>query len=69
MNITERDTEPVDGSKSITEKKEEKAANNSLGEEKINKLLYRFAVPSIISMLVGSLYNIVDQFFIGQRVG
>lgn len=42
---------------------------NLLGTEKINKLLYQFAVPSIISMLVGSLYNIVDQFFIGQKVG
>ena len=42
---------------------------NPLGYERINKLLRSFAVPSIISMLVGSLYNIVDQFFIGQRVG
>ena len=42
---------------------------NPLGEERISKLLLRFAVPSIISMLVGSLYNIVDQFFIGQKVG
>lgn len=42
---------------------------NPLGYEKINKLLRAFAIPSIISMLVGSLYNIVDQFFIGQRVG
>lgn len=42
---------------------------NPLGEEKINSLLRKFALPSIVSMLVGSLYNIVDQFFIGQRVG
>lgn len=42
---------------------------NPLETEKINKLLRQFAVPSIISMLVGSLYNIVDQFFIGQKVG
>lgn len=42
---------------------------NPLGEERVGKLLRQFAVPSIISMLVGSLYNIVDQFFIGQRVG
>ena len=42
---------------------------NPLGEEQINKLLRQFAVPSIVSMLVGSLYNIVDQFFIGQSVG
>lgn len=42
---------------------------NPLGEENINRLLRQFAIPSIVSMLVGSLYNIVDQFFIGQRVG
>ncbi len=32
-------------------------------------LITRFAVPSVISMLVNSLYNIVDQIFIGQGVG
>lgn len=48
---------------------EETKRINPLGVERINKLLRQFAVPSIISMLVGSLYNIVDQFFIGQRVG
>lgn len=42
---------------------------NPLGEEKIGKLLRQYAVPSIISMLVGALYNIVDQFFIGRSVG
>ena len=42
---------------------------NPLGTEKVNKLLCSFAIPSIVSMLVGSLYNIVDQFFIGQKVG
>lgn len=47
----------------------ESIRNNPLGEEKINQLLRKFALPSIVSMLVGSLYNIVDQFFIGQRVG
>ena len=35
----------------------------------INKLLVKFSVPSIIAMLVTALYNIVDQFFIGQAVG
>lgn len=42
---------------------------NPLAEQKINTLLRKFAVPSIIAMLVSSLYNIVDQFFIGQSVG
>lgn len=46
-----------------------KETNNPLGVQPVNRLLSLFAIPSIISMLVGSLYNIVDQFFIGQRVG
>ena len=41
------------------------STNNPLGENPVNSLLYQFAVPSIIAMLVSSLYNIVDQFFIG----
>ena len=40
-----------------------------LGTERTEVLLRRYAVPSIIAMLVSSLYNIVDQFFIGQAVG
>ena len=35
----------------------------------MGELLRKFAIPSIIAMLVGSLYNIVDQFFIGQAIG
>jgi putative MATE family efflux protein len=42
---------------------------NVLGTAPISKLLRTFAIPSIISMLVNSLYNIVDQIFIGQGVG
>lgn len=42
---------------------------NPLGYEKISKLLKGFAIPSILAALVGSLYNIVDQIFIGQGVG
>ena len=34
---------------------------NPLGYEKLPRLLKSFAVPSIIAMLVSSLYNIVDQ--------
>lgn len=40
-----------------------------LGKEKINKLLLSFSIPCIISMLINSVYNIVDQIFIGQGVG
>ena len=42
---------------------------NRLGTERIGKLIKMYAVPSIISMLVNSLYNIVDQIFIGWGVG
>ena len=42
---------------------------NPLGYDKIGKLLRSFAIPSIIAMLVSSLYNVVDQIFIGQGVG
>ena len=45
------------------------AGGNILGTENVKKLLTKFAVPSIIALLVGSLYNIVDQIFIGQSVG
>ena len=42
---------------------------NILGTEKIGKLIRKFSIPSIISLLVNSLYNIVDQIFIGRGVG
>ena len=42
---------------------------NILGTEKIGKLIRKFSIPCIISMLVNSLYNIVDQIYIGQGVG
>ena len=47
----------------------DKKKNNPLGEMPINNLLRKFAIPSIIAMLVGAFYNIVDQFFIGRRIG
>lgn len=42
---------------------------NPLGTERIGKLMVRFAVPSIIALVVNSLYNMVDQIFIGNGVG
>ncbi len=42
---------------------------NILGTEKIGKLIQKFSIPCIISLLVNSLYNIVDQIFIGWGVG
>lgn len=40
--------------------------NPSLGEGNINQLMLRFSVPCIMSLLISSLYNIVDQIFIGN---
>lgn len=37
-----------------------------LGEGKISKLLLKFSIPCILSLLISSLYNIVDQIFIGN---
>ncbi|MGX7109398.1 MATE family efflux transporter [Facklamia miroungae] len=43
--------------------------HNPLETEPVAKLLRQFAIPSIIANLANSLYNIVDQIFIGQGVG
>lgn len=40
--------------------------NKFLGEEKISKLLLKFSIPCIMSLLINALYNIVDQIFIGN---
>ncbi len=45
------------------------AQSHPLATGGVGRLLLRFAIPSIISMLVGALYNIVDQIFIGRGVG
>lgn len=42
---------------------------HDLGRLPINQLLRYYAIPSIVGMLVNSLYNIVDRIFIGQGVG
>lgn len=47
----------------------ENVVENPLAYEKVSRLIAKFAIPAIISMLVSSLYNIVDQIFIGQGVG
>ncbi|MDR1801482.1 MAG: MATE family efflux transporter [Lachnospiraceae bacterium] len=44
-------------------------SKNPLGSASIGKLIPKFAIPAMISMLVASTYNIVDQIFIGQGVG
>ena len=53
----------------MEEENTEKKGENPLASESVSKLMVKFAVPSIIGMLVSALYNMVDQLFIGQRVG
>lgn len=45
------------------------SAHIKLDEEKIPKLLVTFAVPAMIGMIAGAIYNIVDRVFVGQFVG
>lgn len=42
---------------------------NPLGYEHIGKLMLKFAIPSIVSLVFNSIYNMVDQIFIGQKIG
>ena len=44
----------------------EQETNQFLGKEHIGKLMRKYAIPCIISLLVGALYNIVDQIFIAN---
>lgn len=48
---------------------EAKAQQNPLESEPIGKLILKYSIPAIISSLVGSIYNIVDQIFIGNSIG
>ena len=41
-------------------------SNQHLGTERVGKLMRQYAIPCIISLLVGALYNIVDQIFIAN---
>lgn len=43
--------------------------SNYLGTEKIGKLLAKFCIPCIASLIISCLYNIVDQIFVGNGVG
>ena len=53
----------------MNEKRAGPPGGNPLGTAPVGKLLLQFAIPSIISTLVAALYNMVDQIFIGQRIG
>lgn len=39
---------------------------SSFGTEKLSKLMLKFSIPCVLSLLVSALYNIVDQIFIGN---
>ena len=41
-------------------------STTQLGKESINRLMLKFSIPCILSLLISSLYNIVDQIFIGN---
>ncbi len=42
---------------------------NILGSAKISRLLLKFSVPTVMTLMVNCLYNIVDQIFIGHAAG
>lgn len=44
----------------------EKVNQSFLATEKVGTLMRKYAIPCIISLLVGALYNIVDQIFIAN---
>ncbi|WP_178626995.1 MATE family efflux transporter [Frisingicoccus sp.] len=46
-----------------------KAGNNPLGTEPISRLIFKYSVPTALTLMVNYLYNIVDQMFVGQGVG
>lgn len=45
---------------------EQNESSQFLGKEKISKLMLKFSIPCVLSLLVSALYNIVDQIFIGN---
>ena len=49
--------------------KEIPESQSPFASEPIGRLVVKFAVPSVIALLVNSLHNIVDQIFIGWGVG
>ena len=44
-------------------------SNKIFGEEKIGKLLLKFSIPAIISLMVSEMYNMVDSMFLGKAIG
>ncbi len=48
---------------------ENSAQNNYLGTEKLPRLLVKFSLPCILSLIISCFYNIVDQIFVGNMIG
>lgn len=48
---------------------ENTVSNQYLADESIVKLMIKFSIPCFLSMLVSSLYNIVDKIFIVRGIG
>ena len=44
----------------------EEKLNSYLETERLGKLMQRYGIPCVISLLVAALYNIVDQIFIAN---
>ena len=57
------------GDTAINEPQAQTQEMNPLGTQPVGKLMIKFALPSVISLVVNSLYNMVDQIFIGNGVG
>ncbi|MDR2530088.1 MAG: MATE family efflux transporter [Oscillospiraceae bacterium] len=45
------------------------APDNPLGVESIRKLVVKFSIPAVVSFLISSIYNVVDQIYIGHGIG
>lgn len=54
---------------SNNEKTQERPKENELAVKPIGGLVAKFAIPSVVSLTVTALYNIVDQIFIGNKIG
>ena len=51
------------------EKKTVTPAENPLGSAPIRSLIIKYSIPTIVSLLVTTIYNITDQVFIGHTIG
>lgn len=47
----------------------EKTTAPDLGEDSIPRLLWTFAIPAIVGLMINALYNLVDRIFVGNGVG